>query len=44
MGALFMYYQIRHMYEHGQFWDPMLGAASAPVLPQRRPERVAVPA
>ena len=44
MGNLYQYAQARFMYEFGQFWDPMLGAASAPVLPQRRPERVAVPA
>ena len=44
MGNLYQYAQARFMYECGQFWDPMLGAASAPVLPQRPLERVAVPA
>lgn len=44
MGNLYQYAQARYMYECGQFWDPMLGAASAPVLPQRPLERVAVPA
>ena len=42
MGTLFMYYQIRYMYEHGSFWEPMLAAdAGARWQPQRE---VAVPA
>ena len=42
MGTLFMYYQIRYMYEHGSFWEPML-AADAGARWQRQRE-VAVPA
>jgi hypothetical protein len=42
MGALFMYYQIRYMYEAGSFWEPML-AADAGMQWQRQRE-VAVPA
>ena len=44
MGALFMYFQIRYMYEHGRFWEPML-PASAGAMWQAQPRReVAVPA
>jgi hypothetical protein len=44
MGALFQYAQVRYMYEQGHFWEPMLSAAAAPVVPLRPLERVAVPA
>jgi hypothetical protein len=44
MGALFMYFQIRYMYEHGQFWEPMLPANSGAVWRQQALDRVAVPA
>jgi hypothetical protein len=44
MGNLFQYAQARYMYEFGQFWEPMLGAASAPAAPVRMTTRVAVPA
>src|SRR5947209_8852019 len=44
MGALFMYFQIRYMYEHGRFWEPML-PANAGAMWQAQPRReVAVPA
>ena len=29
MGNLFQYAQARYMYEFGQFWEPMLAAATA---------------
>ena len=44
MGNLFQYAQARFMYEYGQFWEPMLSAASAPVVTPRQAERVAVTA
>ena len=44
MGALFMYFQIRYMYEHGQFWEPMLPENSGAVWRQQALDRVAVPA
>ena len=44
MGNLYQYAQARFMYECGQFWDPMLGATAAPVMPVRPAARVAVPA
>jgi hypothetical protein len=44
MGALFMYYQIRYMYEHGGFWEPMLPADSGAVWERQRQREVAVPA
>ena len=45
MGNLFQYAQARYMYEFGQFWEPMLGAAAAPApMPPPAPVRVAVPA
>ena len=44
MGNLFQYARARYMYEFGQFWEPMLAAAPAPMVPPRQPGRVAVPA
>jgi radical SAM superfamily enzyme YgiQ (UPF0313 family) len=44
MGALFMYYQIRYMYELGSFWEPMLAADAGAVWAQQRREQVAVTA
>ena len=44
MGALFMYYQIRYMYELGSFWEPMLPADSGAVWERQRQREVAVPA
>jgi radical SAM family protein/uncharacterized protein DUF4070 len=44
MGALFQYYQVRHMYEVGQIWDPMLPANAAARWRHERLAQVAVPA
>jgi hypothetical protein len=44
MGALFMYYQIRYMYELGSFWEPMLPADSGAAWERQRQREVAVPA
>jgi hypothetical protein len=46
MGALFQYYQVRHMYEVGRIWDPTLPARDSEKWQNQRQRsvKVAVPA
>ena len=46
MGALFQYYQVRHMYEVGRIWDPTLPARGRETWhsQRQRSDKVAVPA
>jgi hypothetical protein len=44
MGALFMYFQIRYMYEHGRFWEPTLPVDSGAMWQAQPRREVAVPA
>ena len=44
MANLFQYAQARHMYQHGNFWEPQITAGAGVIVPRLREMREAAPA